>query len=232
MSQHTIVIKQDSFQPGSLRIQPGDSVVWDNQDPHDHTATGSSSRARFDTGVIKGGTQSKPIRFGSPTSYGGIEVICRCHGAMEGRLFVTAGSPPEALARNAALQAKAASIDPGITYSVETWRTIARIVAGHWVYDMADNFAYSMNLVYTGAILDQMNTEWSAVETFWQQQTGTGKAVLLRDPDSNSVSVDPTAFMDESRDKLEALGRRIRVLIPSAGSMAARATTRSARLSR
>jgi hypothetical protein len=129
---------------------------------------------------------------------------------MEGRLFVTGGGKPGAADATAAPRATAATAEPGITYPVETWRAMARIIAGHWIYDMADNFAYSMNLVFRGDALTQLSTEWSAIESFWQQQTGTTKTILLRDPDSNSFSVDPSAFLGESRDKLEALGRRIR----------------------
>jgi hypothetical protein len=69
---------------------------------------------------------------------------------------------------------------------------------------MADNFAYG-KIVHRGDALTQLNAKWSAIESHWQQQTGTTKTII----DDNG-SVDPSAFMDESRDKLEALGRRIR----------------------
>ena len=204
MPEHTIVIKQNQFRPGSLRIQPGDSVVWDNQDPHDHTATSNSQRLRFDTGIIKAGTKSRTVVFPSATAYGGVEVSCLCHGSMEGRLFVSAGGRAGAAAATAAPKPTAATAEPGITYAVEVWRAMARIIAGHWIYDMADNFAYG-KIVHRGDSLTQLNAEWSAIESHWQQQTGTTKTIL----DDNG-SVDPSAFMDELRDKLEALGRRIR----------------------
>jgi hypothetical protein len=70
---------------------------------------------------------------------------------------------------------------------------------------MADNFAYG-KIVHKGDSLTKLNTEWSAIESFWQQQTGTTKTILSTD----SNTVDPSAFINDSRDKLEALGRRIR----------------------
>ena len=204
MAQHIIVIKQNQFRPGAIRIQAGDSVVWDNQDPHDHTAGGFSPRVRFDTGNIKAGTKSKAIVFPVATSYGGVEVTCQYHGAMEGRIFVSAGGQVGP-ARAAAVPKAAATPDPGATYSVDTWRVIARIVVGHWIYDMADNFAYAKSQ-FRGDALMRVNSEWLAIEAYWQQQTGTTKTILA----DQSNNVDPSAFMDESRDKLEALGRRIR----------------------
>ena len=56
--QHSIVIKDDQFQPSNLHIQVGDSIVWDNQDDHDHTATSNNRRVVFDTGVIAAGIVS------------------------------------------------------------------------------------------------------------------------------------------------------------------------------
>ena len=204
MPQHIIRIKENQFRPGSLRIQPGDSVVWENQDSHDHTATSNSQRHPFDTGVIKAGAKSKDIIFPSVTSYGGIEVFCLCHGSMEGRLFVSAGDRPEAAAARVATTSTAATAAPGLTYPVETWRAITRIVAAHWIYDMADNFGFG-KIVHRGEALSKLSAEWSAIESFWQQQTGTAKLIL-----DDQGQVDPSAFMGESREKLEALGRRIR----------------------
>jgi len=124
---------------------------------------------------------------------------------MEGRIFVSSTDKTKVESSPAALAATTSNTEPGATYSVETWRVIARIVVGHWIYDMADNFAYG-KIIHRGDSLTKLNTEWSAIESFWQQQTGTTKTILSTD----SNTVDPSAFIDESRDKLEALGRRIR----------------------
>ena len=201
MSIYTIVIERNRFRPGATRIQPGDAVVWENRDPHEHLIVSSSQRVRFRTDLLKAGMRSKPIKFLSPTSYGGAEISCLYYGSMEGRLFVSSTENAKVKASPAALVAA----EPGATYPVETWRKIARIVVGHWIYDMADNFAYG-KIVYRGDSLTKLNTQWSAIESFWQEQTGTSKTILSED----SNTVDPSAFIDNTRDKLEALGRRIR----------------------
>jgi plastocyanin len=204
MSEYTIAIEKNRFRPRSMRIQAGDTVVWENRDPHDHFIYSSSQRVQFSTGLVKTGTRSRPVEFPSATSYGGTEISCLYYGSMEGLLFVSPTDKTKIKTSPAALAATTSNAEPGATYSVETWRVIARIVVGHWIYDMADNFGYGKNL-YRGDSLIKLNTEWCAIESFWQQQTGTTKTIL----DSNN-NVDQSAFIDESRDKLEALGRRIR----------------------
>jgi hypothetical protein len=203
MSEYTIAIEKNQFRPGSMRIQAGDIVVWENRDPHDHFIVSSSQRVPLNTGLIKAGMRSRPVEFPSATSYGGAEISC-LDCAMEGRLFVSPTDKTKVKASPAAMAVKTSNAEPGATYPVETWRVIARIVVGHWIYDMADNFGYGKNLL-RGDSLTKLNTEWSAIESFWQQQTGTTKTILRSDN-----TVDPSAFIDESRDKLEALGRRIR----------------------
>jgi hypothetical protein len=68
---------------------------------------------------------------------------------MEGRLFVSSTGKTKVKASPAALAATTSNAEPGATYPVETWRVIARIVVGHWIYDMADNFAYG-KIVHRG----------------------------------------------------------------------------------
>jgi len=203
MAQQTIVIKKDQFVPGVMRLKRGDSVVWRNEDDHDHTATSESGRVHFDTGTIMAGTSSAPVQFDVATSYGGVFYFCRLKGAMEGRLVVSSATTPatKALTLTSPVLAPAPT---GLTYPAAVWQTIARIVAVHWVYDMADNFGFS-KMTFKGTTLDQINTAWTAIETFWQNQTGTTKTIL----DANG-NIDPTAFEAESRQNLEALGRRIR----------------------
>src|SRR4051812_11647077 len=203
MAQQTIVITKDQFVPGVMRLKRGDSVVWRNEDDHDHTATSESGRVHFDTGTIMAGTSSAPVQFDVATSYGGVFYFCRLKGAMEGRLVVSSATTPatNALTLTSPVLAPAPT---GLTYPAAVWQTIARIVAVHWVYDMADNFGFS-KMTFKGTTLDQINTAWTAIETFWQNQTGTTKTIL----DANG-NIDPTAFEAESRQNLEALGRRIR----------------------
>jgi plastocyanin len=205
--QHTIVIKGDEFQPNNLHIQVGDSIVWDNQDDHDHTATSNNRRVVFDTGVIAAGTASQPVLFNTVTSYGGGNFFCKLHSLMLGRLVVSAAALPRIAASTVGGSAAstARSPAPGLTFGIPVWVKIARIVAAHWVYDMADDFqqAIQTNL---GPTLTQLKTEWALVEALWKQQTGSTKTIL----DSN-FNLDPTAFEDESLANLEVLGRRIRL---------------------
>lgn len=207
--QHSIVIKDDQFQPSNLHIQVGDSIVWDNQDDHDHTATSNNRRAGFDTGVIAAGTASNPVLFNTASSYGGVRVFCKQKSLMQGRVVVSTTPLLRITASAVAASTSTASTRPppvpGLTFSIPVWVKMARIVAAHWVYDMSDDFqqAIQTNL---GTTLAQLKTEWALVEAFWQQKTGSTKTIL----DSN-FNLDPTAFEDESLDNLEALGRRIRL---------------------
>src|SRR5262245_50659715 len=201
--QHSIVIKNNHFRPSNLRIQIGDSVIWDNQDDHDHTATSNYPRVAFDTGVIAAGTASRPVIFDTISSYGGVNFYCKLHALMLGRLVVRAAAPPSTGALSAPSAAPAQA--PGLTYSTDVWLTIARIVAVHWVYDMSDDFGRARR-THRGPALDQLNAEWALVESFWNQQTGSTKTIL----DGNG-RLDPTAFENESLENLDALGRRIRL---------------------
>src|ERR1700681_718064 len=207
--QHSIVIKDDQFQPSNLHIQVGDSIVWDNQDDHDHTATSNNQRAGFDTGVIAAGTASNPVLFNTVSSYGGVKVFCKQKSLIQGRVVVSTTPLLRITASTVAASTSTASTPPppvpGLTFSIPVWVKMARIVAAHWVYDMSDDFqqAIQTNL---GTTLAQLKTEWALIEAFWKQKTGSTKTIL----DSN-FNLDPTAFEDESLDNLEALGRRIRL---------------------
>jgi plastocyanin len=202
--QHSIVIKNDQFQPSNLHIQVGDSIVWDNQDDHDHTATSNNRRVVFDTGVIAAGTASKPVLFSTISAYGGVSFFCKLHSLMQGRLVVWAIAPPRTAA-STVLASTAPPSTPGLTYGTDVWVKIARIVAVHWVYDMSDDFQQALQ-TNLGTSLAALQAEWALVEAFWKQQTGSTKTIL----DSN-YNIDPTAFEDESLANLEPLGRRIRL---------------------
>jgi plastocyanin len=205
MVQHIISITQDQFVPSSIRIMAGDSVVWDNRDSRDHTATSNSRGYHFDTGVIKAGARSSAVLFPAASSYGGVEVTCSLHGSMEGRIFVSgSGERPAVTAAQGMSGPDKVPVEPGATYSLDTWRSIARIVAAHWIYDMADNFSFG-KVIHRGDPLTKLSTEWAAIESFWQSQTGSTKTIL-----DNQGVVDPSSFMGETRERLEILGRRIR----------------------
>jgi plastocyanin len=207
--QYSIVIKDDQFQPSNLHLQVGDSIVWDNQGDHDHTATSNNRRIVFDTGVIAAGTASKPVLFDKVSSYGGVSFFCKLHPLMQGRLVVWATPPPQVAASATSASTATASTPPppvpGLTFSIPVWVKIARIVAAHWVYDMSDDFQQAIQ-TSLGPTLVALKAEWALVEALWKQQTGSTKTIL----DSN-YNIDPTAFQDESLENLEVVGRRIRL---------------------
>ena len=81
---HEIIMKSISYEPKTLTIQAGDSVVWDNRSYTDHSATEVSA---FDTGMVSPGKKSKAIVFSKPGSF---KYHCTLHGtSMSGTLTVT-----------------------------------------------------------------------------------------------------------------------------------------------
>src|SRR5262245_50534342 len=119
MNTHTVVILNNQFDPTAIRIEPGDAVVWENHDPHNHAILSLSELLRFDAGVVKPGEKSLPVVFPRATLYGGVEVSCRYHGVMEGRVFVSPASRRGAAAVEVAAAPMEAtgSQETGETYS-------------------------------------------------------------------------------------------------------------------
>jgi plastocyanin len=79
---YTVAIDSLRFQPESLTVKVGDSVVWVNQDPFPHTVT--STAAGVDSHTIDPGkswtyTATKP---------GDFPYTCTFHPMMSGRLLV------------------------------------------------------------------------------------------------------------------------------------------------
>jgi plastocyanin len=80
---HTIVMEGVAFQPASLTLAIGDSVVWVNKDPFPHTAT---SKGIFDSKEISVG---KSWQF-TPSAAGELAYVCAYHPTMKGVLRVMA----------------------------------------------------------------------------------------------------------------------------------------------
>ena len=76
----TVTIKNFSYKPGTIRIDPGDRVVWANLDDVKHTATSPS----FTTGKIKPG-KAVAVKFGSRGTY---RYHCTIHPDMTGKVVV------------------------------------------------------------------------------------------------------------------------------------------------
>lgn len=77
---HRVSISNFSFNPSSLTVKSGDTVVWTNNDPMQHTVTGSD----FDLGPISSGT-SVSHTFSKAGSF---DYHCKIHSSMHGNVTV------------------------------------------------------------------------------------------------------------------------------------------------
>lgn len=75
-----ITIEQMEFRPAVVKAQPGDTILWQNKDVMDHTAT---SRENFDV-VIPAGKSGSTVVKGD----GLVDYVCRYHPNMRGRIEV------------------------------------------------------------------------------------------------------------------------------------------------
>jgi plastocyanin len=77
---HTVVVEATSFEPDTLTVRAGDTVVWVNRDPFPHTATSKV----FDSKVIPAdGSWKYVVR-----ARGTVPYICTLHPTMKGTLRV------------------------------------------------------------------------------------------------------------------------------------------------
>jgi plastocyanin len=79
---HTVVMTGVAFEPASLTVASGDSVVWVNKDPFPHTAT--SKAGNFDSQSIASGESWKYVA----QKKGDFPYICTLHVTMKGVLRV------------------------------------------------------------------------------------------------------------------------------------------------
>jgi plastocyanin len=80
---HTVTIDGSSFQPASLTIRAGDSVLWVNKDIVSHTATAAGSTG-FDSGQLETGKSWKRVF----KAKGEFPYTCRFHPTMTAKLVV------------------------------------------------------------------------------------------------------------------------------------------------
>lgn len=80
---HTVTMDGTRFEPASLAVAPGDTVVWINKDPFPHTATSESGG--FDSGNID---PSRSWRY-TPKKAGVFPYVCTLHPTMKGVLRVS-----------------------------------------------------------------------------------------------------------------------------------------------
>src|SRR5262252_2951396 len=71
----TVDMSSISFKPPSVHIQPGQTVLWTNSDPFQHTVTADD--ASFDSGLVDPGATFSQS-FDTPGIY---QYFCQPHGA-------------------------------------------------------------------------------------------------------------------------------------------------------
>ena len=79
---HTVTIDSTRFDPASLAIQAGETVIWINKDVIPHTA--SSQAGRWDSGEIAAGASSRQTF----DTKGDFDYVCAFHPTMRARLRV------------------------------------------------------------------------------------------------------------------------------------------------
>jgi len=80
-AEHTVVMDGVKFEPASLNVARGDTVVWINKDPFPHTVT---AQGVFDSHEI---AAAKSWKF-TPRKPGVYEYVCTLHPGMKGTLTV------------------------------------------------------------------------------------------------------------------------------------------------
>lgn len=80
---HTVTIAAMKYTPATLHVQPGDRIVFKNDDFLPHTATAKPAGA-FDSGMIKSG---ETWTLTAPAG-GTLHYACTFHPTMEGNIVV------------------------------------------------------------------------------------------------------------------------------------------------
>ena len=78
---HVVVIDGVRYEPVSVTVKRGDTVVWRNDDPFPHTVT---ARGAFDSGSIAARQQWKYVA----RKAGKFDYLCTLHPNMTGTLIV------------------------------------------------------------------------------------------------------------------------------------------------
>jgi len=81
----------EGYEPATITVSPGATVVWDNQDNALHTATSgnpdtATPDGKFDTGLVGANQPSKPVTM--PSEPGEITYFCTLHPFLVGTVTV------------------------------------------------------------------------------------------------------------------------------------------------
>ena len=79
------------YEPPTVTVSAGGTVIWDNQDNALHTATSgnpdtATPDGKFDTGLVGANQQSKPVTM--PTEPGDYTYFCTLHPFLVGKVTV------------------------------------------------------------------------------------------------------------------------------------------------
>jgi plastocyanin len=79
------------YEPDTVTVSPGSTIVWDNKDNALHTATSGNPETatpdgKFDSGYVAANQQSKPITM--PTEPGEYTYFCTLHPFLVGTVVV------------------------------------------------------------------------------------------------------------------------------------------------
>ena len=82
----SVEMKSISYDPKTVEVPVGGSIVWTNKAFSNHTATSEDDGKTFDTGEIKPNESSSPVKFDKE---GEFNYHCRIHGkTMSGTVVV------------------------------------------------------------------------------------------------------------------------------------------------
>ena len=81
----SVEMKSISYDPKSVEVPVGGSIVWTNKAFTNHTATSEDDGKTFDTGEIKPGESSSPVKFDKE---GEFQYHCKIHGKTMGGTVV------------------------------------------------------------------------------------------------------------------------------------------------
>ena len=82
----SVEMKSISYDPKSVEVPVGGSIVWTNKAFTNHTATSEDDGKTFDTGEIKPNESSSPVKFDKE---GEFKYHCKIHGkTMSGTVVV------------------------------------------------------------------------------------------------------------------------------------------------
>ena len=86
-NQQTVSIRDFSFQPAQLSVEPGTTVTWTNEGNEPHTVT--ADNGLFDSGMLYPG-DSYSVQF---DGMGTLSYYCTLHPSMTGGITVGGGTP-------------------------------------------------------------------------------------------------------------------------------------------